>query len=278
MLSSFIVEIDKLIRRPAVWALCTVFVVLAVMFNYVIPYFTYTNPSGNVSAVQQQGMLMSMLPEQMLGGIISGLPMFGGAIAIILGAFVVGSEYGWNTLKTMLTQRPGRLSALSGKLLALAVVVSAFVLAVFASGALGSYIVAQVESAPVSWPPAGDFAQALGTGWFILAVWAAFGATLAMLFRGTAMAVGLGLVYVLVIESLLRGFAGQSKVIADIWEALPGPNASSLAAAVIPSSTGTGTPGMVAAVGGTQAALVLVAYAVGFVLLSTLLLLKRDVA
>jgi ABC-type transport system involved in multi-copper enzyme maturation permease subunit len=278
MFSSLVAELDKSLRRGAVWALGGLFAALSVMFNYAIPYFTYTSPSSNVSAAQQRQLLASMLPEQMIGNQISGFPMFGGAIALILGALLVGSEYNWNTLKTLLTQHPGRLSVLSGKLVGLAAILCGFVLAVFAAGALSSYIVAEIEGAPVNWPSAGDLARALSAGWFILAVWAALGVALATLSRGTALAVGLGLVYVLVIENLVRGFGGLSELIATISKALPGSNAASLAAAAAPSSAGTDTPGMVAVVGGTQAALVLAAYATGFVLLSALLLLRRDVA
>ena len=57
---------------------------------------------------------------------------------------------------------------LSGKLLALAVMQVAFVLAVFVPGALSSFIVAMVAHAPVRWPSAWDFVQELGAAWLIL--------------------------------------------------------------------------------------------------------------
>ncbi|MGI8968323.1 MAG: ABC transporter permease [Chloroflexota bacterium] len=277
MVNSFIAEIDKISRRPGTWGPAALFAALGVLFNYVIPYLSYTNPSGHVSSASQAKLLAGMLPAQMLPQMVSGFPRFGGAIALILAALTVGSEFGWGTLKTVLVQRPGRMDVLIGKLGAIAVALVGFVLVVFAAGALSSLIVATVEHAPAIWPSLGTITQAIGVGWFILAAWAALGVALAMLVRGTALSIGLGLVYVLVIEGLIIGFADKLQVLADISRALPGDNAGSLAASIIPSALQIKTPGLVATVGPTQAALVLAAYAVGFVLLSSLLLLKRDV-
>lgn len=277
MLNRFVAEIDKLLRWPAIWVLGMIFVLLALMFNYAIPYFTYTNPSGDVSAVAQEKMLATMLPEQAIGNMISGFPLFGGAIALILGVLVAGSEYGWSTFKTILVHRPGKFGLLSGKVLALAFILLIFVLVNFVFGALTSYVVAIIEIAPVSWPSMWDIINAFFSGWFILMTWGVFGVMLATLFRGTAMAIGLGLVYMLVVEGLIRAFARQSEILANLAKVLPGPNAGSLIAELVPSSLGADTEGVIAVVGGTQASFVLTAYMISFVLISSLVMLKRDV-
>lgn len=277
MLNRFIAEIDKLFRRPAIWAIGLIFVLLAMMFNYAIPYFTYTNPSSNVSVAAQEKLLATILPEQVIGNMISGFPLFGGAIAIILGALVAGSEYDWSTFKTVLVHRPGKFGLLSGKVLAIAFILFIFVLVNFVFGTLSSYVVAIIEIAPVNWPSMWDLINAFVVGWFILMTWAAFGVMLATLFRGTAIATGVGLVYLLIIEGIIRGFARQSELLVDLAKALPGPNAGSLVAEVVPSSLGYDTAGVIAVSGGTQASFVLVAYAIGFVLISTLVMLKHDV-
>ena len=80
--------------------------------------------------------------------------------------FALGSEYGWDTLKTLFTQRPGRLHVFAAKLAALGIVLVPFVLALFAAGAVASLVIAQIEDAPgalpvgvaarcARWPPAG---------------------------------------------------------------------------------------------------------------------------
>lgn len=278
MLNSFIAELDKTKRRAAIWGLGAVFIVLGIVFNYVIPYFTYTFPSSSATPASLQQLFDKMMPGQMIPNMISGFPLFGGAIALIVGALLVGSEFGWGTFKTIFTQRPSRLRVVGGKLLVLALMLLLFTLAIFAAGALASLIMAKVEGGPIDWPAAGEFLRALGIGWFILVAWGALGAALAGLFRGTALAVGLGLVYVLVIEGLLRGFAAQSAIISDIVKALPGPNAGSLASTLIPSSLSIDTPGLISIAGAMQSGLILGAYLLGFAAICALVLVKRDVA
>ena len=90
--------------------------------------------------------------------LVQGMPMFGGALMMVLGAIVAGSGYGWGTWKTVFTQGPSRTSATLGSLVALAMLVVArrrghagVVLRVVA-------LVAAVESQAVAWPSAGDLA------------------------------------------------------------------------------------------------------------------------
>jgi ABC-2 type transport system permease protein len=273
MINSFVAEMDKSVRRPATWVLVAVWAIAAIVFVYLTPYIKYATPASSVSAAARQALLTSMLPEKMVAGVIAGFPVFGGAIALVFGALVMGSEYSWGTLKTVFVQRPSRLSVLSGKLLALGVMQVVFVLAVFVPGAVSSFVVAMVTHSSVSWPEAGDFAQGLGAAWLIMTMWAMLGALFATILRGATLAVGLGLFFLL-LEQLFASTASLSELLTNISKALPGSNAGALAAALSPSS---GTPGVAAVVGTTQAILVLAAYVAGFVLLSILLFLKRDV-
>ncbi len=243
---------------------------MAVFFGYVIPYSIYI---GNQEALQAY----QLLPHQLTANVLAGFPMFGVAIALIVGALATGGEFSWGTLGPILVQRPVRLNVLSGKLLAVAVVLLGFVAAVFLFDAVCSYAVAYAEDAAANWPPAWELTRAVGAGWFVLAAGGALGTMLATVLRGTTLTVGLGLVYVLVIEGLISGFAGQSDTIADVAKALPGPNAASIVAALAPATSGTDTPGMVMVVGGGQATFVLAAYTMAFVAIAALLFYRRDV-
>lgn len=276
MWNSFTAEMDKSFRRPAVWILIAVGTTLSVVFNYVIPYVTYATAGSDVSAAAQRETLAILLPGQWLPAILSGFPLFASAITLVLGALIVGSEFNWETFKTVLVQRPGRKSVLSGKFLTLAVAVFVFVLSVFVAGAASSAIVALIESAPMNWPSIGELLLAVGAGWFILVVWAAFGAMLATLSRGTSLAIGLGLVYLLAVEGLIAFAAQSSELIAALWRVLPRANTGSIAAALVPSTISG--PGVEAAVGPAQATLVVAVYLSGFVLVTGMVFLKRDVA
>lgn len=269
--NSFVAELDKLCRRPATWVIVAGWATMSIMFAYVVPYTTYTGAPAD----RQPALLVPLLPDQMIGNVLSGFPVFGGAIALVLGALVVGSEFGWGTLKTVLVQQPNRTGVWFGKLLALSVLVFMLVIATFLPDAVSSYAIATIENAPVNWPSAWKFTRALGIGWLVLAIWAALGAALATLLRNSSLAIGLGLVYLL-IERLIVGLSAQSDLLAAVSKALPGTNAGSVVAALATSAE-SDTPGVVAVVGPTQATLVLAAYVLGFAVLSTLVFLKRDV-
>src|SRR6187397_2156335 len=68
-----------------------------------------------------------------------------------------------------------------------------------------SLVVAGVESQAVVWPSAGSIVTSLGAGFLVLEMWALAGFLLGTIARGPALSVGLGLVWALVVENLLRG-------------------------------------------------------------------------
>lgn len=277
MLNSFAAEKDKLLRRPATWIFAVIFVILTVLFGYVLNYLIYKNPPPNTPADIQEGMLDLVLPENSMGNVISGFPLFGGGIALIFGAIVMGSEYRWGTLKTIFLHQPRRLNFIAGKVLAMIMILLIFVLAVFAASEMTSYLIASAESATISWPSFGDIVKTLLVGWYVLVMCAMLGALLAVLFRGTALAVGIGLVYVLVIENMMRGYVGQIDFIDNIAKVLPGLNADSLASTIVPSSIKDDVAGIVDIVDGTQAVFVMAAYTVGLIVVMAILIRGRDV-
>lgn len=276
MLSNFLAELDKLIRQPATWILAAVWLVLNQVFSYLIPYTSYLNSESGRAA---ERVLAGTLPSDLISNSISGFPVFAGAIALILGALLAGNEYNWGTLKTMLSQRPSRLSLYAGKLLALAVTVLTIVSVTFAFSALTSTVIASVESEAMDWPPVADVLQGLAAGFLILITWSLLGVVLAVLLRSLALPVGLGLVWALVIENLVREVAAP---LLDSFETLqkglPGVNAGSLVAALgAPTRGGEAAPGVVSVVDGAQATFVLIAYAAAFALIAGFLLQRRDV-
>ncbi len=275
-------ELLKLRKRPATWIIVGVWLAMNLAFGYLIPYLIYRSGSftGPDAAAASGQLLATVLPAGLVTNVLSGYPLFGGALVLILGALMTGGEYGFGTLKTLLTQRPRRLEVLGGALAALAVVVLALVVASFVLSAGASSVIAAVESAPGAYPPAADLAGGLAAGWLILGVWGLLGALAGIAFRSTALAVGLSLVWALVIENLIRGFASLLDVLDTVQRALPGVNAGSLVAALGALGQGEGaggTPGVDAVVGGTQAVVVLACYAIGSILVAGLLLTHRDV-
>ncbi len=132
MLASYRAELLKLRKRSAVWVLFGAGLVLSLIFGYLVPYLGYaTGESTQTGGIPRAEVLRGMLPERVLDNALGGFPVFAGALALVLGAIVIGGEYTWGTLKTILTQRPGRGALLAGQFLGLFTAVAVWVLGIF---------------------------------------------------------------------------------------------------------------------------------------------------
>jgi ABC-2 type transport system permease protein len=266
-------ELLVLRKRAATWILLGIWTLLGVFFAYVVPYAL--DPEDAPGGVEQ------FFPESLAGTLLVGFPFFGGVFALMLGVFALGSEYGWGTLKTLFTQGPGRGRVLAAKLAALAIVLVPFVLTLFAAGAVTSYVIAQIEDAPVDWPSAWLLVRALAAGWLILAVWAALGVLLGVLTRGTSLAIGVGILYALVIEGLLSAFADSVSVLEPLTNVFMRANGYSIATGLgaLPQEIESSGPGSFSGpfVDSLQALAVLAAFIAAFAALSALVLRRRDV-
>ena len=285
--ASFSAELLKLRKRPSTWILAAVFLTVVLLLGYGLTYSFVSNPPPLPEDVPPEAraqqeefnrqQLNALLPENMLPNLLgSGIFNIGGAIALIFGALTAGSEYGWGTLKGVLSQKPGRLGVLLGKLGALVLFLLVFVLLALAAAALGSFGVARLEEATVDWPPVGELLRGFGAGALILAVWGALGFALAVLFRGTPLAIGLGLAYALAVENILASLPIRGDTFEDIRRATLGENTAGLSNYFgSPFPKGFGVPEPL--VEPERAVLVLSAYTIGFVGLAALLLWRRDV-
>jgi ABC-type transport system involved in multi-copper enzyme maturation permease subunit len=292
MLASLGAELLKIRKRPSTWVLALVWLAVIVLLNYTLTYAFLSNappptfPEGTPKEQQEQlreqqeefqeQQLRFLYPENLVPNLISSFPNVGAPIGLILGALAVGSEYGWATFKTVLTQRPGRTALFFGKLLALGVVLALLVALTFTTGAASSYIVAGLANAPMKGPPVGELVRALGAGGLILATWASLGALLATLLRSTALSIGIGLVYSLVLETIIFSLPIRAETFRDAREFFPGQNSSFLANSFsdqAPPGFAPPTP----PVDATQATLVLLVYTTVFVLLAAYIFRRRDV-
>jgi ABC-2 type transport system permease protein len=259
-------ELFKLARRPAAWVLLAVALVLNQVFGYLVPYLSYR--SGSPSDVAGPGatprqLLASTMPDQLVGNTIGGFPVFAGALALVLGALMFGGEYGWGTVKTMLTQRPGRTPVLLGQLLALASALVVGIVAMFAAGAATAVAIAAAEDQAIVWPSAAALAQGFGAGGLVLFTWAVLGAVLGVTLRGVALPIGLGVVWVLGVENLVSALAGSMlSALQPVRDLLPGVNAGSLVSAVVPDRMVDAPPGVTDTVGELRALVTLLAYVV----------------
>ncbi|HJT99890.1 MAG TPA: ABC transporter permease subunit, partial [Actinomycetes bacterium] len=265
MIASFKAELLKLRKRPATWILLGVVLGLTQLFGYLLPYSSWLTSDQNFSTqgLDPRAVLAGTLPGELVPTSLGGFPVFAGALALILGALAAGGEYGWGTWQTALTQRPTRLAVYGGKLLALAASTLGIVLATFALNATVSGVIATVESRALDYPSAAELAKGIGSGWLILGMWAGLGALLGFAFRGVALPIGLGVVWVLGVENLVSAVAGSLLTsLRPLRDLLPGVNAGSLVWSLAPGggSSGEAPPGVTDAVTGGRATLGLALY------------------
>ena len=274
---SIATEVFVLRKRVSTWVLLGVWVALAGFFAYILPYVTYRNERGDPGAEP----LDALLPANFVAAVSGGFPFFGGAIALMLGVLSVGSEFGWGTWKTLLTQRPGRLTVFGAKLAALAIALIPFVVLTYAVGAIGSAVIAQQESAASDWPTVWEITRGILAGWLVLATWTALGVMLATLTRGTALAIGIGILYALVVEGLVTALVGVIDVLEPVVEIFLRANAYSLvdAVGVARDDVAQNGPGAFDGpfVGWVQAVVTLVVYCGIFTGISAWALRRRDV-
>jgi ABC-2 type transport system permease protein len=208
MLAAFRGELFKFVRRPGVWILVILLLVLAVVIGYAILWLVYTVAPPNAAQGLPRGTTfadfkVTLYPQNFIKQTFNTWGSLGGVFALIVGVLAQGSEYGWGTVKTLYTQRSGRLTMLFGKLGAVAVIVLVMVVGLFAVDAGASAVLAAVDGKSLTFPDGDVILKAIGAGFLIFGFWAVFGITLATLFRQSAMAIGLGLAYGLVVEMLI---------------------------------------------------------------------------
>ena len=278
MIASLRAELLRLRKWPVTWVITGVWLTLNVTFGYLFDYLSYRDAVGAGNQRLADGLLAQLSPAEVPSTMVTGLPMFGSALVLILAALATGSGYGWNTWRTVFTQGPRRLSALGGTLLALAAVVVVYVVLTLLTDLAASAVVAAVEGQAVTWPGLGALAEGLGGALLIGGTWAAGGALIGILARSPALSVGLGLVWVLIVENLLRGVASLLGPLEAFTDVLPGTAAGSLAGALgaAGAAEAGGAPGVLDVLSGAQSIALLAVYLVAFVVLAALVLNRRD--
>ena len=264
-------ELRKNLRRPAFRVGATL-VVLLVAINYAIGLAELIWPA----IAPRAGLNVAALyPDQFVNS-ATGAASLSGAIAMIVGALMAGSEFTWGTFKTALTQRAGRLTTATGRVATYLLFTAILTLIIFAISVLGSVIVAIYQSHAITWPAAKDVAKGFGAIWLVISVSGTLGIALGTLFRQAAAAVGTGLIYGLALQVLVVRFIagvnnGQLQWLADLFE---GQNTAALLRSFAPP------PDFAAAapaISPERAVLTLLAYVAVYIGIAAALVRQRDV-
>ena len=280
MFSSTRAELLRLLKWPVTWVVVGVWSVMNLFFAYILSYLTYRTAVSDGDDLLARAQMADMSLAQLPATLVQGLPMFGGAVVLILAALATGSGYGWTTWKTVFAQGPRRLTAFAGTIAALAVIVTGLVLLTLTLDVLASIVVQSAESQALVWPAFGSLAEGVGAALLIMLTFTLGGAVLGVIARSPALSVGLGLVWALVVENLLRGVAQLLGPLETLTDVLPGTAAGSLAGALGAAgpggAAGTGTPGVLTTLTGSSAVGLLMVYAVVFLAVMAVAVQRRD--
>lgn len=271
-MGSYRAELLRMVKWPATWVLIGVWLVLTLTFGYVFNYVAYKSGDEGRNGMAGAQLLAQMMPEASGQAVLRGMPMFGGAIILVLAALAVGSGYGWGTWKTTLTAGPRRLSAMAGTLAAIGTIVVALVLVSFVAVFGASVLVAMLENQSWAFPDGQSLVEGLVAGALIAGMFAAMGVALGVVTRGPSLSIGLGLLWVIVVENLLRGVGALLGPVEDLTKVLPSGAAGSLAGAL----GATGAPGVLTELSGPTALLLVAGYLSVFALIATWFTVRRD--
>ena len=266
MIATIKSELRKTVRRPAL-LVGSGLIGGAVVLVYGVLWYQATHPASAEHPIALSTLYPNNFIENVLG---AGYPL-GAALMIVMGALIAGSEYSWGTMKTLFTQGPSRLTVWAGRSVVFATWAAFMTLILFAVGAACSVVIASFEGHSISWPAIVDVAKGAGAIWLIFAANGALGLALGTLFRQSAAALGVGIVYLLGVELIVVRLvdalnSGAYKWIGDLFM---GPNSSALLQSFAPQSAAT--------ISTNQAVLVLLGYLVGLLIVAAGLQWRRDV-
>jgi ABC-type transport system involved in multi-copper enzyme maturation permease subunit len=193
-------ELFRLRRRPQTWIM-PILSVAFIAFFYAILYRVYQFGSED----DQPGLRDSIEVGNIFENGMQIFGFFGSILVVIVTASLIGSEYGWNTIRPLVARAQSRVGLLSAKW----IVVALYTVFMVIVGIVGSLSLAAIFSVftegGLSSLPGGFWMDVVvGTGRWIVASlpYAAIGFAAALLARSNAagIAIGIGISFV---ESLI---------------------------------------------------------------------------
>jgi ABC-2 type transport system permease protein len=232
VLASLRAELLVMRRRPAIWLLLLVLPVNMLLTVYVTGYVYFrTAVHGLTVGVDPQQVLSALSPSQYLSAPLSMLGLlsdtYGPTIFAVIGALVAGSDWGRGTIRTTLLAGPGRLQARIGQDLAALLATAASVAATFGLAAIASAVVAathrqQLAVGTASYPSTSHFVTAIAGALLLTMAYTAIGLALGTLLRSDTAAIGLAVLWaVIVVSNLLAEVPTWSGIPLALYKFLP---------------------------------------------------------
>lgn len=203
----------KLARRPLVWVLLVVFLVLLVA-NLLLLFVavalhdgTFTGGMTRVQLLREAQIAQYRLQLQLpgvFGAVLGQVNGVGGILAIILAAASLGSEYHWGTLRLQLARQPDRGRFLAAKLIMVLLFLLLGTIVALVAGALIGAFFGFLLGTGNTFTPAdgGRLVLAVARALLVLLPYVSFTLACCVLGRSVLAGVGGGLLFLAVDSSL----------------------------------------------------------------------------
>jgi ABC-type transport system involved in multi-copper enzyme maturation permease subunit len=197
-------EVFRLRRRWMTTVLLLV-VVLGVAAVYIILWLVYINASPVEQLDQADELSVRAVPD--IG--MDVVNFLGSIVTVILAASIIGTEFGWGTIRALLPRARSRIELITAKLITLALFDVLIVLAGFVTATIFSSVIANVEGLDTSlssefW---GDAIQSIAINLFVLLPYSALAFFVAVLTRSNAAGIAIGLA-ILLAEGIIVAILG----------------------------------------------------------------------
>jgi ABC-2 type transport system permease protein len=283
VLAAMRAELLVLRKWPAAWALLLIMPAATLLPYYVVSYVFYLTVTPAEYAVQGTPAqnLPALLPSQFVIVALTQLP-YTTAAFVVLGAAMAGGDWGRGTIGTSLLAGPGRVRTGAGQALALAMAVTASVVATFVASGAASLLIRTLEARAVNpadgaMPAAWVVARGLGAGLLVALAYGMMGLALGTVCRSAAGAIAAALAWTVLIEPNVLNLGQQAGGLAlKVANFFPVNSAVTVASLFGSPGGGAGSQ-MYLPVGPAAAAWTLAAYTAGFVTLTLFLLHRRDI-
>ena len=130
-------------------------------------------------------------------------------VTVILAASIIGTEFGWGTIRALLPRARSRVELIAAKLVTLVLFDVLLVLAGFATAPVFSAVFSNIESLDSSFDSGfwGDAIQSIAINFFVLLPYSALAFFVAVLTRSNAAGIAIGLA-ILLAEGILVAILG----------------------------------------------------------------------
>lgn len=136
----------------------------------------------------------------------------------VLGGSWAGNEYGWGTIRTILTRRPQRIEHVAAALIVLLIGIAIGLLAILVVASIASIVIASLTGNPAFasavWNGTflGILVKGFLTTWYVSAFYLVFAYAAATIFRSAAVGIGVGIGATFAQVVLMRIFIGLGGV------------------------------------------------------------------